>query len=88
MLLRIFDRIDLDQRIFRFIRIFLQVDDPVVVYEEHLIRVFLARFLRLLLGGQLLGHFGDRLALRLVYFRRRFPFAVHIDERVRILDVV
>lgn len=88
MLPGIFDRVDFNQRIVRVIRVFLQIYDPVVVHEKHLVRIFFARFLRFLLVRYFFGYLGDRLAFGLVHFRRCFSFAVNAYERIRVFYIV
>lgn len=79
ILLRIFDGIELDQRIGFVTRILLHVDDFIVVDEKHIVKRFFADFRRFFLLRELFGNGRHVLAFHDVYFCRTLALTLDID---------
>lgn len=79
ILLRVFDGIQLDQRIGFVAWILLYVDDFIVVDEKHIIERFFAGFRRFFLLRELFGNGRYVLAFHDVYFCRTLALALDID---------
>jgi hypothetical protein len=87
MFLRISYRIDFDKRIARVFGILLDINDLIVVNQEHLILGFFTRFLRLLFFRELGRHLRHTFAFRDIYFGNVLTFPLDVDQRILLLYV-